>query len=281
MCMCTKGATDMSLCFTDISPAAGWRTTFLQQVPWQTEPNYVHLYGFDLLMIVPDLLHCFNLGVSRDMLGCILKLVLQNQDVFGGGDLATRLKTATDSLRAFARANKHVLKLKKITKNKLTWSGKKYPELKVSGSDAHVIGVWLEQVLQPFQQTYGEFCALLWSSNRCMRLLYKGIFFLTPAEKNTAATLWNIYASTFLRLAREAVENHKLLWRVRPKMHLIQHLMDWPRMVNPSMYSCWMDEDWLRKISRTLKLSAVATAQKRVLQRWLMAIPFNLENMLR
>lgn len=106
-------------------------------------------------------------------------------------------------------------------------------------------------------------------------------FFLTPAEKNTAATLWNIYASTFLRLAREAVENHKLLWRVRPKMHLIQHLMDWPRMVNPSMYSCWMDEDWLRKISRTLKLSAVATAQKRVLQRWLMAIPFNLENMLR
>ena len=128
-------------------------------------------------MIVPDLLHCFNLGVSRDMLGCILKLVLQNQDVFGGGDLATRLKTATDSLRAFARANKHVLKLKKITKNKLTWSGKKYPELKVSGSDAHVIGVWLEQVLQPFQQAYGEFCTLLWSSNRCMRLLYKGNFF--------------------------------------------------------------------------------------------------------
>ena len=143
-------------------------------------------------MIVPDLLHCFNLGVSRDMLGCILKLALQNQDVFGGGDLATRLKTATDSLRAFARANKHVLKLKKITKNKLTWSGKKYPELKVSGSDAHVLGVWLEQVLQPFQQTYGEFLHIVMVVQSLRATSLQRIF-LTPAEKKTWLPRYGIY----------------------------------------------------------------------------------------
>jgi hypothetical protein len=43
------------------------------------------------------------------------------------------------------------------------------------------------------------------------------------------------------------------------------------------MYARWMDEDWLRKISHTMKLTAVKTSQHRVLQRWLMAVPVNLE----
>jgi hypothetical protein len=82
MCQATKGATDMSLCFTDISQGAAWRSTFLQSNPWVVKPPYADLIGFELAMVMPDLLHVFNLGVCRDVIGCVLKTVIKEQYVF-------------------------------------------------------------------------------------------------------------------------------------------------------------------------------------------------------
>ena len=40
---------------------------------------------------------------------------------------------------------------------------------------------------------------------------------------------------------------------------------------------CNLDECWLRKVSKTIQLTSSNTAQHRVLERWLMAIPLNLK----
>ena len=280
MSKASKGAADVAMCLTDISPGARWRGTFLQEVPWDTPPNYVQLFGFDLLMLVPDLLHCVNLGIGRDLAGCVLKVILRDQQVFQGENVNLRLQRATDSLKAYARQHGHILRMKKLSKKKITWETKKYPELKASGSDTHVVCAWLEQLLEPFRDTHGDFCCMLWSLNRCLRLLYAADWFLTDAEKDTVETLGGIFTSTFLRMAAAAVQNNELMFRVRPKLHMFLHMTEWPRRVNVSRYSCWMDEDWLKKISKTMKLTSVKTAQKRVLQRWLMAVPGNLNKMI-
>lgn len=47
----------------------------------------------------------------------------------------------------------------------------------------------------------------------------------------------------------------------------------------PILYATWMDECWLRKVSKTIQLTSSNTAQHRVLERWLMAIPLNLKKM--
>ena len=266
----------MSMCFTDISPGAAWMGTFLQENPWETVPHYTRLIGFDLQMVVPDLLHTFNLGIGRDLAGSILKVILQDDGVFAGDTIQSRFENATESLRRFAKAGKHILKLKKLSKSKICWETKKYPELKSSGSDCHIVCTWLEDILQPHQNVYGDFMTLLWTSNRCLKLLYSADWFLKPDEKRTVETLSRIFASTYLMLAHNSLQNNELLWRVRPKLHMYWHLSLWRRHVNPSKYTCWMDEDWLRKISKVMQLTSVKTSQKRVLQRWLMAVPMNL-----
>ena len=277
LCEATKGASDLSMCFTDISPGAAWRATFRQQDPWSTVPYYSGLVGFDLVMVVPDLLHTFNLGIGRDMVGSILKTILADETVFQGGDLKTRFAAATESLKAFAKSGKYTLKMKKLTKTKVTWETKKYPELRSSGSDTHIVSIWLEDILQPFQLQYPDFMTLLWSSNRCLKLLYKAHWFLSDSEKNSVEMLGRIFASTYLRLASNSLHNNQLMWRVRPKFHMFIHLTSWSRRINCAMYSCWMDEDWLKKVAHVMKLTATTSAQRRVLQRWLLAVPHNLE----
>lgn len=237
------------------------------------------LVGFCLSMVYPDLLHVFNLGVGRDAAGSILKKILQTQVVFHANTIDERFREATDSLRSFARANHYGLKMKKLTRKKIVWSGSKYPELQSSGSDTHVVCVWLEHLLLPYSNAspeMGDYCTLLWACNRCLRVLYAGDWFLDVQEKQTVKVLGEIFLQTFVRLAWQAVNSHSLYFRVRPKLHLFMHIVEHPRNVNASYYSTWMDEDYLRKVAKTLGLTNVKTAQVRFLQRWLLTIPENL-----
>ena len=278
----TKGATSMHLCFTNLCPNAAWRSTWLSSDPWHSVPPYTRLLGFCKTMIYPDLLHVFNLGVARDAAGSIIKKIIQEHQIFRGNTIEDRFEQATISLRDFAKKNAQTLRMKRLTKSKVNWGTKKYPELMASGSDTHIVCTWLEEVLTPFSGVSQElcaFCTLLWSGNRCLRILYAAGWFLDEQEKHSVKMLGGIYVQTFLFLAWEAVTSHKLLFRIKPKMHLFVHVMEHPRLVNGSFYSTWMDEDFLKKISKTLGLSYVKTAQVRLLQRWLLTIPENLRKL--
>ena len=220
----------------------------------------------------------FNLGVSRDLLGTALKLILQEQAVFDGPNIDARMKQATESLRAYSRLHKHGLKMKRFTKKKITWQSKKYPEFRGSGSDAHVVGVWLEDVLVPFAEQYGDLCSLLWCSNRLVRVLYSADRFLNENERNTVKVLGQAFCQLYLNKAAEAVQNHAFLYRVRPKMHMYLHTCEGTHgHLNHRFYATWMDEDWLKKVARTMRLTSVKTSQQRTMERWLLSIPYNLK----
>lgn len=267
----------MSMCMTDVGPNAAWRSTYYQQNPWSLQPNYSTLIGFELPMVQPDLLHIFNLGVCKDVIGCALKLLVKDLILFPGHDIETRFANATTSLRTYARTHGHCLRLKKLSKTKIQWESKKYPEFKGSGSDAHICAVWLEEVITPHANQYGDLYTLLWSSNRAMRLVYQAGRFLSEEECRTVQVLGQLFVSTYVRLAAESLGRHELMFRIRPKTHMYLHATECKGYRNVSYYSTWMDEDWLKKISKTMKLTSSKTAQHRVLERWILAIPFNLK----
>ena len=277
LCLATKGAHDLGMVFTDSREDAPWRASFLQSNPWQVTPAYSQLFGFQIRMVRPDLLHIWNLGVSRDVIGCTLKVLLKERRVWQASNLNDRMEAATADLRSFARSNGHVLRLKRLTKKKISWSNKTYPEFRGSGSDAHIVGTWLEHVLGPFGNMYGDLCTLLWTSNRAMRVLYNADRFLSGDEKNTVQVLGQVFSQTYLRLALQAISSNQLMFRVRPKFHILMHVTDCYDCLNASVYATWMDEDWLKKIARTMQLTSSKTAQFRVMERWLLAVPFNLK----
>ena len=236
------------MAFTDIGDSAPWRATFARSEPWDILPAFATIEGFDLKMIFPDLLHIWNLGVARDLLGTALKVVLQEQFLFTGPNINSRLQEATESLRAYARRNKYGLKMKRFTKKKLTWQSKKFPELRASGSDSHVVGVWLEEVLSPHSNRYTDICSMLWCSNRLARLLYDADRFLNDNELATVKTLGRMFCQIYLNNAVAAVTSNSFMYRVRPKFHMYLHVCESMHgRLNASFYSTWMDEDCLKK----------------------------------
>lgn len=278
LCEATKGNSgDLSKCFTDISPTAMWRRTFCRSFPWNISPNYSLIRGFHISMVVPDLLHVWNLGVARDVIGSTLKTILSETVVFNAPTLPTRLLLATLSLRQFAKQNRYPLRLKKLTRAKLIWKSKAYPGFASSGYDAFVVMRWLESILVNHTRRYMEIATLLWCSNQAISLMYSAGQFLTQIEKDNLDVLGGMFISLFLSMAKKALDEHKLMWRVKPKLHLLCHMFSSPRFINQSFYSTWMDEDYLKKVGKTLSLTPMKTAQKRLLQRWCLSIPKNLD----
>ena len=128
MCEATKGAEDDTYVFTNLHTAPYMQTLF-QREPWTYRPAYHSLVGFDLSLIFPDVLHCYHLGCGRDLLGSAIVVMIM-AGFFGVGTIPAKLAEATRRLKLYAKANKLNLRLKKLTKQKLNWTGaNKYPEL--------------------------------------------------------------------------------------------------------------------------------------------------------
>lgn len=228
-------------------------------------------------MIIPDLLHVWNLGVARDVIGSTLRVILANPMVFNGPTVPIRLMQASASLRLFARANRYPLRLKRITRAKLIWKNNAYPGFSSSGYDAFVAMRWLEALLAPYTDVYKEICTLIWCANQAISLLYSADRYLSQTERDNLDVLGSTFLSTYMFLAKNAIDELKFLWRVRPKHHMMSHIFRSRRCINQSYYSTWMDEDFLKKIGKVLGLTAVQTAQRRILERWCLSIPKNLE----
>ncbi|CAJ1460481.1 unnamed protein product [Effrenium voratum] len=148
------GADDFNHVFTNVSDDAPYWQDLYASAPWGDRPHYADLIGFHISMVFPDLLHGYHLGVGRDMLGSILRSVLSEPHVFAGPTIDDRFQSATDQLRAFARARKLPLRLHKLSRAKISWKSRTFPELNSSGHDKYVVGSWLENELLPHTRLY-------------------------------------------------------------------------------------------------------------------------------
>ena len=98
-------------------------------------------------------------------------------------------------------------------------------------------------------------------------------WFLSQQEKDTLEVLGFAFLKIYMSMAVTALQQHKLLWKVRPKVRLLCHVFRSFRSCNPARYSTWLDEDFLRKSGKTLGLTDSRGSHLRFLQRWLMALP--------
>ena len=77
--------------------------------------------------------------------------------------------------------------------------------------------------------------------------------FMTAVAASEAAEASVKFVKTFMWLAHDAYSRHELLFKLRPKMHLFHHWGVGPaslqqRPLNPKSYSCWTDEDFVRRV---------------------------------
>ena len=143
-----------------------------------------------------------------------------------------------------------------MTKNKLNWKQRCYPELKSSGYDTFVVHQWIMNELHTLPESLpADLIACLWASNHFLSIWTNAGRWLSPAEHANVKEAGKIFIQAYCALAKKAARDQVRLYKVRPKLHLLHHLVRQETRKNPHYFATWMDEAGLKKLMKVLKLS--------------------------
>lgn len=258
-----------------------WEQTFYQQLPFDVQPTVRKLTGWCLQMVHPDILHCFHLGVGRDLCGSAIKLLIQ-RGYFPGRKQSDRFACATRSLNQYAKDKKYGLCRKKLNKKCINWKSGEFAELKTKGYDTFVVCSWLARLLEENDGGLPELATAIWCVDNALTLMANSSgLFLNAQEYSQLDVVGRIFSDTYLRLAHSAVLTGAKDFRTRPKFHAMQHVLMANRCsrINMHHYSTWMDEDANKKFMKINRTTHRRTAATRVLERWLLGLPSTFTNL--
>ena len=273
-CRASKGLANRQLVYTDVSEEALWRLAGeADSEPWDVQPSMASIWGWDagLSMVSIDILHILHLGVLRDLCASALKVLVKARGYYAASTITKRLHVVTREVKEFARAEKLNFQIRRIKKSTLDWKSDKCPELHCKGADCAVILRYLVQKTQSKRPPrYGGMTVALWAAQQFLATLLAAGLFLDPAEKNTAFTCGELFITSYMKLATQAVHAREYLWKSRPKIHYLCHvtrdILEGCR--NPAKYGTWMDEDHMRATFHMRKKMASKTAPLNVLRRY-------------
>ena len=274
-CLASKGNADVGFCYTDISSAAKWRTEDVLAAAWDTEPSMAGLREFGEDVVAFDLLHVFHLGVLRDLLGSGLKLLCQNKSYYNARTIPKRLQAMTKEVKRWAQTNKVWLSLRKISKQTLVWKADRCPELRAKASDSLALLRFLSFKLQ-HQATvaYPSLVVCVWSAETFIGCLAQASVFLDADEQETAYNAGMVFIRSYLDLAVQSLQNGQLLFKARPKLHFLIHLVEDlaptnQQCRNPFFDATFVDEDWIRRAMAAKKKMAHRTSALNILRRFM------------
>jgi hypothetical protein len=133
------------------------------------------------------------------------------------------------------------------------------PEMNAKGADIKVLIFWLAGIAREFQKLSPR-CdrakvldLAAYSLASWVKVLDDEGLWMRRSAACKAAHHGLTYVKTFLWLSHDAYINNKLWFKLRPKLHLFHHwsigqtsLVNIP--LNPKAYSCWSDEDFVRRV---------------------------------
>ncbi|CAK8993830.1 Uncharacterized protein SCF082_LOCUS3678 [Durusdinium trenchii] len=117
-CGASKGTSDPNMCYVNLNHDAPWRRTAVSM--WSVKPAFANIVGFSKEMVAPDVLHCWHLGVCRDLIGSVVRLLVSER-YWPGSNINDRLAFATASLKRWAKHRALSLTIKRLTKQNLSW----------------------------------------------------------------------------------------------------------------------------------------------------------------
>ena len=278
-------ANNFNCVYTDVASTAGWRSTIYTTEPWRVAPALSKLNGFSMRLVSTDLLHTWNLGCLRDVIGSAVKILIRDKHYCSGSNIDKRFRTLSRELRSFAKDNGMQLSLTGVKKQTIRWKSDACPELHASGHDAMVFLKYLvAKVLQKAPPCYNGLVAMLWAADTFMSCLQHGGPFLTEDEAATVYGVGYLWLTSYVKLANEALLKREYLFKCRPKLHMINHTIDdaqlRPSRRNPSQDTTWMDEDYIKSIMRMKRKMDYRTMSTNCLFRFLVVAKQSLEKAL-
>ena len=223
-------------------------------------------------MVQIDFMHTFQLGVCQDLIGSIIKILCRTRGMFPGHTIALRLNQLFAEIKAWARENGQQISLKRLRKKTLSWS-KGCPVFKSKAADSTVFLRFLSEKLQREPPAPGSpypgLVAAAWAADQLSGCLMRADTFLTADEKHHTTVIANVFLTTYAGLASEAVERGEYYFKMRPKFHYLQHMLedDRPSLRSPAWDHCFIFEDHIKHCIRMLRKVSHRTAERQLLRR--------------
>jgi len=114
---------------------------------------------------------------------------------------------------------------------------------------------------------------LMQDSDKFLRIVMCGMPFLDDTQASEAFACGIKFLANYIRAAQQSAAAGTLRYFVRPKFHVLQHLVLHCRRAShrsAHLDSTWLDEDFIGKMMRRLKGLHPRTSSLRVLQRYLL-----------
>ena len=250
-----SGVPGSSLTFKHTSLSANWRRVrltareFLDSLRSAGLPvsPLLSLPGFTLDMVVLDWLHVVDLGVGSDLLGNLFWQVLTvASPAFPARTIEGRLALLWDMLQQWYRLTKPASRLDNLTKEMIKAGHK--PKLRAKGAESRYLltfGAEVACLLADQQPTpHNTTVAALFSKLVSLQSMVSGTALF---QKDAAALLCRqvcvLYGALHESMLAQGSPN---LWDLKPKVHLLQELVEYQAYVhgNPRNFWCYRDESW-------------------------------------
>lgn len=243
-CRATKTG---DLLYTEVGPRARWHNyprnhqDFVQELRESSPATpLTKIPGWHLSMLKTDLMHNFFLGTCLHLLASTL-VDLCRDGWFGGfaRSRAAQLSTAYIRFRRWQKAQKLQASVGRFTATTVNWrAAHVFPEWSstVKAHNARILVAWLET-----EATAQALAALADRANRPAhkveraRLRAQAMYLaalyayemdtqprdrkMLPAEAERVAGVGYKFLKTYMRLARQALEQRECLFATKPKMH--------------------------------------------------------------
>ena len=206
--------------------------------------------GFSIEQVSIGALHCMDLGVTQDVLGNTFWEALQDQGLLGRS-IKDRCKALWLKLQRYYKDNKSSNRFQDLTVPMVRKDYKSTPKLKAKGGETRALlgfGVLLAQELHGLHDSVHTKMVLdlMMDLQGIYKLMYKDF---VPQE---AARLSTQVAYTYTKLEDEAKRANKMAWRTKPKLHMMQELLEYQsfELGNPRGFGEYQDEDFVGLIAK-------------------------------
>lgn len=273
--------------FGDFRDGAEWQATAMSHTdymnshsPRTCSPWALFYTHWCLTRLLFDMMHDFNLGWGKDICASVIAELLENGSfrVFGATpDL--QLKGLSLWLRKWCKKHRISIPPRNFTQASIGRdSARAYPCLDSGFKAAHVkiILFFLVHVTQKFCD--GSYYSrtrttCIWACANWLYVLDRAGLWLTDEEQANAYRYGRLFLLSYQYLASANLLQGVCNYKIRPKSHSIQHVIDrhLSSKENPRFHNCFMDEDFMGKIARLCRhCHGGDTMTTRAMQRYLL-----------
>ena len=284
MCfMCRASNSNRHLSWTNFRVDAPWRDTM-----WTDETYRAHLLAQGLIIpallfhavglrldcVMPDVLHTIDLGVTAHIVGNVLFIFAVLRGVFGGGTYSERIKNLANHLDAWYKRTRCPDRLRgKLTLETVRAQGE-WPQMKGKAAAIRHLAYYAKSIVDEYRRATIEdtiiqnICILIC---RFYDILSEQSQTLSAEAKEELPKLAQKLAEWYAQLSASRFSDENRLWKVQPKLHLFEHLLEITAILygNPRYFWCYADEDLVGQMVDIAETCHPATLPFSVLFKWL------------